>query len=312
MELELKKCHKNKMIWIVLGSILVIILGLLLKRKKCSKGKKLKKYRLDSKFEIKISTGNLKNLKKNKKKFVGVFEFDGDLKASARKSLSCFVDEIVFNRELIQEVVIKVESPGGSVSHYGHCMSEMERLRNAGISITVCVDTIAASGGYLMSLPAQKILAAPYAMIGSIGVMSFVPNIRKLLKKLDINPRTFTAGKFKRTVTLTDEAGPEEISHYQNKLEDIHHSFSSVVTKYRKDIIPDQVCTGDYWLAEETIAKDLKLIDGIQTSGQYLQDLNQNYHLVCLKEKKDWKANLRKSIGMRLSQVLFGDDYLFM
>jgi serine protease SohB len=285
--------------------VLLVVCAMVFKCKKGSGGSLPKPYRKLTKFEL-MAPHDKKNPKKKKSaKLTFVFEFEGDMKASQRFELSHFVDEVLFNKEIVDKVILKVESGGGSVAHYGHCMSEVERLRDAHVSTWVCVDTVAASGGYLMSLPADRIYAAPYAMVGSIGVMSFVPNFRGLLEKLAVEPRTFTAGKYKRTVTMTDNATPEDVAHYQEKLEAIHHYFISVVKKYRPSIETDNVCTGDYWLALETVEKKFGLIDEIKTSAEILMDINREQTLVYYKTKKGISVKL-KSLLSSVKSLIWG------
>jgi serine protease SohB len=155
-----------------------------------------------------------------------------------------------------------------------------------------------------MSLPAHKILAAPFAMVGSIGVVSFVPNIRRLLQKLNIEPRTFTAGNFKRTVTFTDDASPEEVDHYRQQLALIHAQFKTALKKYRPQVDVDQVATGEAWLASSTVEKNLGLVDGLRVSSDYLLELNREKCLVHLSRKKPDKGLLRAWLRKSTEQAL--------
>ena len=165
---------------------------------------------------------------------LAVLTFRGDVRAKHHDTFSRMIDEVVLNKEKLSEVVVRMTSPGGMVSQYGHVLAEMERIRAAGLPLTVCVDVVAASGGYLASLPATKILAAPFAVVGSVGVVAFVPNFRDFLTSHRIQPRTFTAGKYKRTVTLTDDANPEEVERFQAQLESIHVQFRELLVRYRR------------------------------------------------------------------------------
>jgi serine protease SohB len=212
-------------------------------------------------------------------------KFDGDLMASTRKNFAELVDEVVANKERIDSAVVVVSSPGGGVAHYGQMFSEMERLRNSGIQLTVCVDTYAASGGYLMSLPAHKIIAAPYAVIGSIGVVAELVNVHDFLKSHGLQPLTLTAGKYKRTVTPLGPVTEEGTQHMLEHLEAIHRLFISSVQKYR-NVDPDKVCNGDFWTAQESVNLELGLIDGLGTSQDYLYGLNQTKDLITLSQKK--------------------------
>lgn len=222
---------------------------------------------------------------------VAVVRFEGDVMASQRNCLATLVNEILFNKDRISKAVFVITSPGGGVPHYGHAFAELERLRKAGIEFDVCVDTVAASGGYLMSLPANKIIAAPFAMVGSIGVVAQLMNFHSLLKRLGVEPLTFTAGKFKRTVTSTGEITEEGKEHFQSQLDSIHRAFGALVGKYRK-VDLDRVTTGEAWSAAESVELGLNLVDEIATSAEYLFTLNGNSDLVTLSIKKDPKSRL--------------------
>ncbi len=238
--------------------------------------------------ESKAASKEKTKIKKNERKAVAVLKFDGDLRAKQHTSFAKLVDEVVLNSKRFTEIVVQVDSPGGVVPTYGRLFAEMERLRTTNVPLTVCIDVIAASGGYLMSLPANKIIAAPFAFVGSIGVVAFVPNIRKLLTRLDINPRTFTAGRYKRTVNLTDDASPEEVAHFQSQLESIHEMFAEAVAKYRPGVKLDQVTTGDHWTAAESVRQELGLVDVLSTSGEYLLRLNRDNDLLIFGSKKNF------------------------
>jgi serine protease SohB len=288
---------------VFVGMILFGIISLVLKKKK-QKSKLLKAYRKEHKFKIKKAQNEASG---SDSQYIFCVDFQGDMKASDRFHLSRTIDEIIFNKDKIKEVVLTIESPGGSVSPYGHAMSELKRLRDQGIRLVVCIDSIAASGGYLMSCVGTKILAAPYALVGSIGVVSFIPNIRGLLKRFDIEPRTFTAGNYKRTVTLTDEAGPEELKHFQEKLESIHHYFKSVVEAHRSQVNKELCFSGDYWLAQESVDKNLGLVDEIKTSSQYFMELNENFDLVAIERKRGFQFTVKKLLGLVFRR---GEEYL--
>ena len=145
--------------------------------------------------------------------------------------------------------------------------------------------------------------------MGSIGVVSFVPNIRGLLERVSIEPRTFTAGDYKRTVTMTDNATPEEIKHYEGKLQNIHDHFKEVVTTNRKGTTGKDVLNGDYWLAADSVKKELDLVDEIKTSSSYLLELNQHYPIVQIVAKKNFMANIKGMFGNILLSF-FGKEYI--
>ncbi|RIL08552.1 MAG: protease SohB [Proteobacteria bacterium] len=218
-------------------------------------------------------------LRKRRKK-AAVVRFDGRPNRGDHLTLARLIDEIQLNRDKIAEVVVVIESPGGAVTTYGHAYAQMVRIRELGLKLTVCVDTVAASGGYLAALPAQRIIAAPFAVVGSIGVVAFVPNIRKMLEKIGITPRVFTSGKHKRLVHLTDEDSPEERAHFQQKLVSIHGQFLGALKRHRPQARFEEVCEADHWTAAESVSAGLGLVDEIGTSSAYLLRLNSKRDIV--------------------------------
>ncbi len=229
-----------------------------------------------------------------------IIVFDGDIKASQHKMLADLVDEVEINKEYIDEVVVVVNSSGGMVTQYGHAFAQMERINRLEIPLTVCVDVAAASGGYLMSLPAKKIIAAPFAVVGSIGVIAFVPNIRGLLEKLSINPRTFTVGKYKRTVGFADNATEEEVQRFEGQLKAIQRMFLDAVRRYRPHVNFEQIETGDHWTADESVRNELGLVDRIATSSEYILELNREKDIVKISQKRNF---LDSGIGKILSYL---------
>ena len=178
-----------------------------------------------------------KSKKKDKNKEasqqVFVLDFDGDIKASAVKHLREEISTLISTANKGDEVIIRLESGGGMVHSYGLAAAQLVRLKDAGLKLTVCVDKIAASGGYMMACVADKIIAAPFAVIGSIGVVSQLPNFNKLLKKNDVDYEMFTAGDYTRTVTVFGENDDEDRAKYQQELEQTHDLFKHFVSTYR-------------------------------------------------------------------------------
>ena len=155
-----------------------------------------------------------------------VLDFKGDVLASAVNRLAREIDAVLsVARPDADEVVLRLESPGGTVTGYGLAAARLQRLRAARVRLTVSVDQVAASGGYMMAAVADRLIAAPFAMIGSIGVVAQVPNLNRVLKKNDIDVEVMTAGEFKRSVSLLGEITPEGRQHFQGKLEETHHAF---------------------------------------------------------------------------------------
>lgn len=194
--------------------------------------------------------------------------FEGDLKASAVDHLRAEVSAILTLAKPADEVVVVVESPGGMVSNYGLAASQLCRFRDADISLTVAVDKVAASGGYLMAAVANKIVAAPFALVGSIGVVAQVPNVHRLLKKNDVDVEVLTAGKHKRTLTLLGENTQEGREKFQEELEEVHGLFQKFVSQYRPQLDMDVVATGEAWYGTRAI--ELQLVDELATSDDYL------------------------------------------
>ncbi|MCY1432557.1 putative protease SohB [compost metagenome] len=166
------------------------------------------------------------------------------------------------------EVVLRLESGGGMVHGYGLAASQLARIRDAGVPLTVCVDKVAASGGYMMACIGQKILSAPFAILGSIGVVAQLPNVHRLLKKHDIDFEVLTAGEYKRTLTVFGENTEKGREKFQEDLETTHELFKGFVSRYRPQLSIDEVATGEIWLGQAALGK--QLVDELQTSDEYL------------------------------------------
>jgi serine protease SohB len=218
----------------------------------------------------------LRRLRKERKKIAGsagkpnlfVLEFSGDLFASAVRNLREEVTAIAAVAGKDDEVVVRLESAGGAVPHYGLAAAQLMRLRERSIAVTVCIDRIAASGGYMIACVADRIVAAPFAIIGSIGVVAQVPNFHRLLKKHDIDFQEMTAGEFKRTVSVFGEISERGRRKFQEELEDTHQLFKEFVKAHRPKLDLDRVATGEHWLARRGL--ELGLVDQLRTSDEYL------------------------------------------
>lgn len=208
------------------------------------------------------------------KKRVFVLNFHGDIKASATENLREEISALLSLATPQDEVVVKLESGGGLVHSYGLASSQLARISDKNIPLTVCVDKVAASGGYMMACVADKILAAPFAVLGSIGVVAQVPNFHKLLKKNSIDFEMFTAGEYKRTVTLFGENTKRGRDKFVEDLEDTHLLFKEFVAQHRPQVDIAQVATGEIWFGRR--AREVKLIDDLQTSDEYLLAQHQD------------------------------------
>ena len=202
-------------------------------------------------------------------KRIYVLAFKGDIRASAVKRLGAEIDAVLIAaRPGTDEAVVRIESPGGTVTGYGLAAAEILRLRERKINVTASVDQVAASGGYMMACAADRIVAAPFAIVGSIGVVAPVPNLHRLLKKNEIDFEEITAGEFKRTVSVLGEITPAGREHFREKLDTTHQAFKDHVAQCRPNVDIARVADGDYWLAREALA--LGLVDEIMTGDELL------------------------------------------
>ena len=206
-----------------------------------------------------------------------VLNFNGDIQASEVDKLKHEINAILLSETKCKEVVLKVESGGGSAYAYGLCAAELKRLIDNKIKLTVCIDKVAASGGYLMSCVATKIVAAPWALVGSIGVIAQMPNINRLLKKNLVDFEMHTAGEFKRTLTVFGENTEEGRDKFKSELEDLHVIFKDFVKDNRPEIDTSVVATGEVWQGEKAL--EVGLIDEICTSDDYLVTLSKKFKL---------------------------------
>nr|GFA29209.1 hypothetical protein [Tanacetum cinerariifolium] len=168
------------------------------------------------------------------------------------------------------EVVLRLESGGGMVHSYGLASSQLARIRQAGIPLTICIDKVAASGGYMMACIGNRIISAPFAVLGSIGVVAQLPNVNRLLKKHDIDFEVLTAGEYKRTLTVFGENTEKGREKFQEDLDITHELFKNFVASYRPQLQIDEVATGEVWLG--LAAKDKQLVDELKTSDEYLSE----------------------------------------
>lgn len=235
-----------------------------------------------------------KGKSKKKEKRIFVLDFDGDIKASAVKHLREEISTIISTANKDDEVVVRLESGGGMVHGYGLAAAQLVRLKEAGLTLTICVDKIAASGGYMMACVADKILAAPFAVVGSIGVVSQMPNFNKWLKKHDIDYEMFTAGEYKRTVTMFGENDDEDRAKYTEELEQTHELFKHFVTNYRPKLDLAKVANGDHWYGEDALK--LNLVDELSTSDAYLLQQMEKYQAYALLSRQ--KPTFAEKLGL--------------
>lgn len=199
---------------------------------------------------------------------VFVLNFDGDIQASAVDNLRSEISAVLAAAAETDEVVVRVDSAGGMVHAYGLAASQLARVRSHGLKLTAAVDKVAASGGYLVAAVADRVLAAPFAVVGSIGVLAQIPNIHRLLKKHDVDVEILTAGRYKRTLDVLGENTEQGREKLREELEDIHALFKEYVADWRPALDLDAVSTGEAWYGQRAL--DRALVDELVTSDEYL------------------------------------------
>ncbi len=245
----------------------------------------------------KLSKADKKERKQEKKtderrKRYFVLDFKGDIRASAVAHLREEISAVVSVAGNEDEVVLRLENPGGAVHEHGLAASQLQRLKARGIPLTVVVDKVAASGGYLMACIADRIIAAPFAVIGSIGVIAQLPNFNRALKQKGIDFEQVTAGKYKRTLTMFGENTEEGRAKLREELEEIHGLFKNLIAEHRPELDLEAVATGEHWYGARAL--ELKLVDELGSSDDYLLKAAENGDLF----QVTWqgKQNLQEKI----------------
>lgn len=266
-------------------------------------------YNVLDKAQLKaIKKANKAKLQQDKKaaiekKRVYVLNFDGDMQASAADNLRHEITALLSVAKPTDEVVLRLESGGGMVHSYGLASSQLARIRDAQIPLTVCVDKVAASGGYMMACIGDKILSAPFAAIGSIGVVAQIPNIHRLLKKNNIDVEILTAGDYKRTLTMLGENTEPAREKFKQELQTTHDLFKQFVARFRPQLDIDAVATGEVWLG--TDAQRLALVDELQTSDEYIskQADEADIYLLEFTHKKSLQERVGLSAGAAVEHI---------
>lgn len=230
-----------------------------------------------------------------------VLDFDGDIKASdtdpLRRSITAVLSVADPERD---EVVIRLESGGGLVHSYGLAAAQLDRIRSKGIPLTACVDKVAASGGYMMACVADRIIASPFAILGSIGVVAQLPNFHRFLKKNDVDFEVLTAGEHKRTMTIFGENSDKGRQKFLEDLEDTHVLFKEYVSERRPGVDISAVANGDIWFGKRAL--DVNLIDEIKTSDEYLIEACDRADVVSVTYQR--KRSLPEKLGLATSAAL--------
>ncbi|CDH04580.1 putative peptidase [Xenorhabdus bovienii str. oregonense] len=234
-----------------------------------------------------------------------VLDFKGSMDAHEVDSLREEISAILAVADSKDEVLLRLESPGGMVHGYGLAASQLARLRQKGIRLTIAVDKVAASGGYMMACVADRIIAAPFAIIGSIGVVAQLPNIHRLLKKNDIDVELHTAGEYKRTLTVLGENTEQGRQKFQEDLNETHQLFKSFIYQHRPSLDVEKVATGEYWYG--TQAKENGLIDDVGVSDDFLIEQIEHCEVVGVSYSRR-KRVIERFMGSAMENV----DKLFM
>jgi len=225
-----------------------------------------------------------------------VLDFEGDIQASGVAHLREEISAVLTLAEPADEVLVRLESGGGTIHGYGLAASQLERIRAHGISLTVAVDKVAASGGYLMACVADRLIAAPFSIVGSIGVLAQLPNFNRLLKKHDIDFEQLQAGEYKRTLTLFGENTDKGREKMQQELEEIHQLFKGFIRRQRAGLDVEKVATGEHWLGSRAL--ELGLVDELLTSDDYLMAMRDRADIVQV------RYVVREGLKERLASLL--------
>ena len=270
-----------------------VLLAMLDESEQKAEAKKLQKDKKKRAKSLKKAPSD-DSLKTVAKKRVFVVKFNGNLSASAVTNLREEITAILTQASTGDEVVIRLESAGGMVHSYGLASSQLDRLRKQSIPLTICVDKVAASGGYMMACVADKILAAPFAILGSVGVVAQMPNFNRLLKKHDVDFEVLTAGEHKRTLTVFGENTEKGREKFIEDLEETHLLFKSYVAERRPQVDIEKIATGEVWYGARAL--DLSLVDELKTSDEYLMQLVKEAEVyeICYTQKK----KLHQRLGM--------------
>ncbi len=232
---------------------------------------------------------------------VYVLDFDGDIKASDTDPLRRAITAVLSIADPEKdEVVIRLESGGGLVHSYGLAAAQLDRIRSKGVRLTACVDKVAASGGYMMACVADRIVASPFAILGSIGVVAQLPNFHRFLKKNDVDFEVLTAGEHKRTMTIFGENTDKGRQKFLEDLEDTHGLFKEYVSERRPDLDIAAVANGDIWFGKRAL--EVKLIDEIKTSDEYLIEACDRADVVSVAYQR--KRSLPEKLGLATSAAL--------
>ena len=221
-----------------------------------------------------------------------VLDFKGDLRATAAASLREEVSAVLRIAKPGEQVIVRLENSGGTVHEHGLAASQLVRLKQGGLKLLVAVDKVAASGGYLMACVADRVYSAPFAIIGSIGVLAQLPNFHRLLEEKGVDFEQITAGRFKRTLTVFGKNTDEGRAKLQEEIEDVHELFKNEIRAHRPQVDVERVATGEHWYGIRAL--ELKLVDELKTSDDLLLDAAKEFDLYHLayKRRRGWQERM--------------------
>ena len=236
------------------------------------------------------------------RKRIFVVDFKGDIRASATISLREEVSAIVSAAQAEDQVLVRLENPGGAVHEHGFAASQLLRLKQHGLRLVVAVDKVAASGGYLMACVADEIIAAPFAVVGSIGVIAQLPNFHRLLEAKGVDFEQVMAGRYKRTLTVFGENTEEGREKLKEELEEVHRLFKHQIAEHRPQVDLEQVATGEHWYGLK--ARELELIDRVSTSDDFLLEASKDHDIygVTFKRRRPWPERVMAGAESLLSR----------
>ena len=231
-----------------------------------------------------------------------VIDFKGDLRASAAASLREEVSAILHVARPQDRVLVRLENPGGTVHEHGFAASQLTRLKTHGLTLLVAVDKVAASGGYLMACVADRLIAAPFAIVGSIGVLAQLPNFHRLLEEKGVDFEQIMAGRYKRTLTVFGKNTDEGRAKLQQEVEDIHELFKSQIRDHRPQVDLERVATGEHWYGIRAL--ELKLVDELRTSDDFLLEAAKDHDLYHLayKRRRTWQERVLGGVESLLTR----------
>lgn len=240
-----------------------------------------------------------------KKKNIFIIEFNGDINASDTSKLKEIISLLNIEKIHVDEILLKLTSSGGLVNNYGLAAANLKRLKEKKIKLTIAVDLIAASGGYMMASVANTIIASPFAIIGSIGVIGIVPNLNKLLTNKNIEIEYHTAGEYKSTLSVIGKNSEEGRAKFIKSLENTHKLFKDFIKENRPHVDINTIATGEYWYGYDAL--NLNLIDKIQTSDEYIMEklADSNIYEISFNEQKSIKTRIIDNIKKNILGKLF-------